>query len=153
MVLLHPRRVVLIAGLSLAGVASSSAQTAPTQLDRIEPDSLGAARRIGEFRDESDLALRISEVTQSIHHIPDVLHHARIGRSEGHDAERRAIADALERRGEGGRVEEIPGAPGFHSVRYPVKPGRIDIIIPSRDQGPVVDRSASWPSERPIRAW
>jgi len=36
MLLLHPRRVVLVAGIALAGAASSSAQTAPTQLDRIE---------------------------------------------------------------------------------------------------------------------
>jgi hypothetical protein len=36
MLLLHPRLVVLVVGIGLAGVASSSAQTAPTQLDRIE---------------------------------------------------------------------------------------------------------------------
>lgn len=96
-------------------------------------------QRVGAFRDAADLALRVTEATRRIHHIPDILVHARTERD--HDSERRAVADALERRGEGGRIEPIANEPGLRSIRYRVrKRGRVDIIIPSRDQGATVDR-------------
>lgn len=116
-------------------------------------------RRLGGFRPEYeggqsyDLVLRVTEETKTdrIHHIPDVLYHWRMhdqstARSAEqkpwvYESDKRAIEAALERRGEGGRVERVPGTLGFYSVRYPIrKPGHVDIILPSRDEGATLDK-------------
>jgi GT2 family glycosyltransferase len=104
---------------------------------------------IGGFREGFDacrgydLVLRATERTAEIHHVPKVLYHRRTGTDPlaPHDGDkslvrertRRALADALERRGYEGSVEE-----GFLPDRFRVRFGikgepRVSIIIPTRD--------------------
>ena len=103
-------------------------------------DALTSTGLQGDVEGEYDLVLRLSEVAGRVAHIPKVLYHRRAGRtSSGRDAQARAVAMALRRRGRPARVEsfQLPGsaAPARH-VRYAV-PGRplVSIIIPTRDRG------------------
>jgi GT2 family glycosyltransferase len=126
-------------------------------LSRMYTCHLSAYRRslvdeIGRFREgydggqSYDLALRLTERTERIHHIPKVLYHWRVhARSTAADsgeklyvyeADQRALQAAIDRRGEPGRVVRVPGELGFYVVRYTIRqPQRVSIIIPSRDQG------------------
>jgi len=114
-------------------------------------------REIGAFRlefegsQDYDLVLRLTEQTDRIEHIPRVLYHWRIhpaSTTAGMDtkpyaeiAARRAIAEALERRGEPGEVESITDVPGSYAIRYELRePELVSIIIPTRDHGGDVDR-------------
>jgi len=114
-------------------------------------------RRVGGFRkgfegsQDYDLALRFTEQTPRIHHIPKILYHWRTiwestARSAGaknyaYSSAEKAIQEALARRGEGGRVEFIPGRQGNYRVRYPVRgTPLISIIIPTRGNGPALDQ-------------
>lgn len=90
-----------------------------------------------------DLALRATEQTQRIVHLPEVLYHWRQGgHSAGsafnrlcHERGRLAIQEALRRGGERGRVEDGPSPCTFH-VRYdlPDPPPLVSILIPTKDQ-------------------
>jgi GT2 family glycosyltransferase len=117
------------------------------------------ARRIGGFRvgfegsQDYDFVLRFTEETQKIKHIPRVLYNWRVhsgstaesafAKPYASDAARRAIAEAIARRGEPGRVE-IGDLPGVYIVRYDLKTkGKISIIIPTRNHGDDVDRCLS----------
>jgi GT2 family glycosyltransferase len=106
--------------------------------------------RLGGFRPEYegghlyDLLLRLSEESSRIVHVPRVLYHRRVrpgsaaaGTSvtSAHEASRRALQAAIERRGEPGEVRPVPGYPGCWIVRYAVRrPGRVSIVILTRDQ-------------------
>jgi GT2 family glycosyltransferase len=131
-------------------------------LARMYTSHLGVYRRelvraIGGFREgfegsqDYDLVLRLTERTDRIHHIPQVLYHWRVhsgstasGREQkgyAYEAATRALSEALERRGEPGRVEPNAAVPGLYTVRYAIRnPGRVSIIIPTRDHGEDVDR-------------
>lgn len=92
---------------------------------------------VGGFRDgfdgaqDYDLALRVTERTDRIFHVPDVLYHWRMGRrsAAGGNAEakpyayaaaRRALVEHLGRRGLDARVED--GVPGIsHRVRFAIE--------------------------------
>ncbi|MGH3493139.1 MAG: glycosyltransferase family 2 protein, partial [Sciscionella sp.] len=105
--------------------------------------------RIGGFRPEFDgsqdydLLLRVTELTDRIAHIPEPLYSWRaVEGSAARDADakpyaaeaaKRALADALGRRGVGGSIEPTR-FPTFYRTRYTVlgKP-RVSIIIPTRD--------------------
>ncbi|MFL6216561.1 MAG: glycosyltransferase family 2 protein [Blastocatellia bacterium] len=105
--------------------------------------------RIGGFREgfdgsqDYDLALRFTEQTEKIAHIPKILYHWReqagsaSARPAAHEAVieagRRALSDALARRQIDGTV--VPQSRyGFYHVRRRVTPGRrVSIIIPTRD--------------------
>jgi len=107
-------------------------------------------RKIGGFRigfegsQDYDLVLRVTEKTSHIYHIPKILYHWRTAQGStarasdsknyAYSAARKAIQEALERRGEGGWVEFVPHQPGQYRVHYPVE-GKplISIIIPTRD--------------------
>jgi GT2 family glycosyltransferase len=113
-------------------------------------NELGGFREGFEGSQDYDLVLRLTERTGRIHHIPRVLYHWRIhGASTASTAEpkdyafeagRRAIADALARRGEPGTVERLPHA-GSYVVRYALhRPEKVSIIVPTRDHGDDVDR-------------
>jgi GT2 family glycosyltransferase len=130
-------------------------------LARMYVGHLSAARRelavdAGGFRpgfegsQDYDLVLRLTERTNRIHHIPRVLYHWRIHpqststdtgtKRYAYEAGRRALEEALVRRGEPGRVLELPEA-GSYVVRYAITaPGTVSIIIPTRDHGEDVDR-------------
>jgi GT2 family glycosyltransferase len=89
-------------------------------------------RKIGGFRtgfdgsQDYDLLLRFTEQTQRIAHIPRILYHWRIIASSTASspmakpyaflAARRALEEALVRRGQPGRVDLV--APGFYKVHY-----------------------------------
>lgn len=113
-------------------------------------NELGGFRAGFEGSQDYDLVLRLTERTDRIAHIPRVLYHWRIHaastassaapKTYAYAAGRRAIEEALARRGEPGRVEELP-QPGTYAVRYELRrPDKISIVIPTRDHGADVER-------------
>lgn len=105
--------------------------------------------RIGGFRpdfdrsQDYDLALRFTEATTKIAHIPKILYHWRkvassasglsAARSKVIEAGRRALQSALSRRRIDGEVE-AENVYGFYRVRRNIKTGGlVMIIIPTRD--------------------
>ena len=112
---------------------------------------LGGLRAGFEGSQDYDLVLRLTERTDRVYHVPRVLYHwrAHAGSAAGDadakpyasDAARRAIAEALERRGEPGEVREVAGAPGVYVVRYRIAEKRtVSIVLPTRDHGDDVER-------------
>lgn len=110
----------------------------------------GGFREGFEGSQDYDLLLRVTERTDRIEHIPLPLYHWRahagstaVDREQktyAHHAAVRALEEALERRGEPGRVEDGV-APGLYSVRYTIaQPRRVSLIVPTRDHGDDVDR-------------
>ncbi len=103
--------------------------------------------RLGyEGSQDYDLVLRFTEKTNKIFHIPDILYHWRIHPESAASglssklyaifAAKRAIADALKRRGEPGEVTDAPFYPGNYLVRYKIEHNDlVSIIIPTRDMG------------------
>ena len=100
---------------------------------------------VGGFRpgfdgaEEYDLLLRATERTTRIARVPKVLCHRRKPVACGavsqraDAAARRALAEALGRRGHEGRVESA--RPGRYTVRYPLRQRpMVSIIIPTRDR-------------------
>lgn len=113
-------------------------------------------REIGGFRkgyegsQDYDLVLRLTEKTDKIYHIPKILYHWRTisestalnssSKNYAYESGIKAIQDALDRRGEGGKVTPIKGYPGHYRVRYPVKGNpKVSIIIPTRDGFDILD--------------
>ncbi len=100
---------------------------------------------VGGFREGSgqnyDMVLRATERTGEIHHVPKVLYHRRAGttvpsgsnKSRVRERARRALSDALKRRGLEGTVEDGL-LPDRFRVRYGIKgEPKVSIIIPTRD--------------------
>ncbi len=92
---------------------------------------------------DHDALLRVTERTDRIAHIPKVLYHWRktpgsaaatvAAKPFAHEAARRAIEDALSRRGYGGQVESV--LPGLYTVRYRLySTPLVSIIVPTRDR-------------------
>jgi O-antigen biosynthesis protein len=126
-------------------------------LSRMYTSNLGIYRRslvtkIGGFRvgyegsQDYDLVLRLTEKTENIFHIPKILYHSRVypnrksfGSNSSSNASQRAIADALQRRNESGKV--IPISDGHHIVRYDIKNFKlVSIIIPTKNLGKVLNK-------------
>jgi GT2 family glycosyltransferase len=91
-----------------------------------------------------DLALRAVEETDRIAHLSRILYHRRSesvssrdlvdGDSERERHSTRALSEALQRRGENGRVEAV--GTGLYAVRYDITGAPlVSIIIPTRDRG------------------
>ena len=107
-------------------------------------------RRIGGFRSEFDgsqdydVMLRASEQARRIVHIAKVLYHWRVvaGSAAGdptakpwaYSASRRALEDAVERRGIDGHVETGPFLGAYHLRRRITGSPTVSLIIPFRDQ-------------------
>ncbi|MEB3357533.1 MAG: tetratricopeptide repeat protein [Synechococcales bacterium] len=130
-------------------------------LSRMYTCHLGTYRRsllleIGGFRvgyegsQDYDLVLRFTEKSDRIFHIPKILYHWRIhpgsvtGGAEvkpyAYEAAVRSLTDALQRRGEPGRVIMNAQYPGFYTIRYELKAtGKVSIIIPTRNLGQMVN--------------
>ncbi len=117
-------------------------------------EELGGLRVEFAGSQDYDLVLRLSERTERIRHIPRVLYHWRkhsgsasgISRAEPYSsrAAERAIAEALERRGEPGTVAERADCAGVYLVRYAIRdPKRVSVIVPTRDHGEDVERCLS----------
>lgn len=115
-------------------------------------------REIGGFRSaydgaqDWDLMLRLSEKTQRIHHIPQILYHWRITETSvtsgaeakpwAYEAAKRALTDMTQRSPYPGYVEETSEI-GFYRVRRElVQQPLVSIIIPSAGT-PMVDGSRS----------
>ncbi len=111
-------------------------------------EEVGGFRSGLEGGHEYDLILRATERTRTIAHIPKILYHRRQGipstsvlavnRAPAIEAEKRAIEDALRRRGLQGQVELNPAGHSSircYSVRYRVNgTPLVSIIIPTRDK-------------------
>ena len=111
-------------------------------------NEIGGFRKGYEGSQDYDLVLRFTEKTDKIFHIPNVLYHWRIhSSSTAQDistknyatiAGQKAIQDALERRGEKGKLIPIQG--GYNNVRYEIKNyDLVSIIIPTKNLGNVLN--------------
>lgn len=108
--------------------------------------------RVGyEGSQDYDLVLRFTEKTNQIFHIPKVLYHWRIHQqsaASGVDAKpyayiaaKKALNDALERRGEIGTAEDVAGYLGHYNIRYQIhNTPKVSIIIPTKDLGEMLDQ-------------
>ncbi len=130
-------------------------------LARMYTCHLGVYRRslvteVGNFRvgfegsQDYDLVLRVTEKTDKIFHIPNVLYHWRIhlestaAESEAKpyatEAAQKAISEAIARRGEPGKVTTHPVFAGVYTVRYDIKEYKlVSIIIPTKDLADTLD--------------
>lgn len=111
-------------------------------------------KEVGGFRpgfegsQDYDLLLRCTERTERIVRIPRVLYHWRIHAGSAahgedvkpyaYDAARKALIEALDRRGEPGEVSFLDGFRGY-GIRFtsPLR-GKVSIIIPTKDQAQVL---------------
>ncbi|HTW83805.1 MAG TPA: glycosyltransferase family 2 protein [Candidatus Sulfotelmatobacter sp.] len=114
-------------------------------------EQIGGFRTGFEGSQDYDLLLRATELARRVEHIPRLLYHWRVhsgsvasSRSQkdyAYDAAQAAILEALERRGEPGRIVHSDAVPGTYTVRYELRTkDRVSIIIPTRDHGDDVDR-------------
>ncbi|MGL6338312.1 MAG: glycosyltransferase, partial [Waterburya sp.] len=92
-----------------------------------------------------DLILRFTEKTVNIFHLPQILYHKRQIATEAiaslNQNYQKAIADALIRRQEPGKVIEHPEIPGIYTVRYQITDYKlVSIIIPTKNLGKVLDQ-------------
>jgi GT2 family glycosyltransferase len=90
-----------------------------------------------------DLALRVTERSKSIDHRSLMLYHEQEDGREATDQRdaAKAISSALERRGEQGRVEHPYAGVDSNIVRYSItKPGRVEVIVPTRDLPDFLER-------------
>jgi glycosyltransferase involved in cell wall biosynthesis/2-polyprenyl-3-methyl-5-hydroxy-6-metoxy-1,4-benzoquinol methylase len=134
-------------------------------LARMYTCHLGAYRRslveaIGGFRpgyegsQDYDLVLRLTEQTDKIFHIPKILYHWRIHpgsvasntsvtdvKPYASLAAKRALTEALSRRGTPGKILDYHGCTGKYTVRYQIKTYKlVSIIIPTKDLGRTLDQ-------------
>jgi GT2 family glycosyltransferase len=111
--------------------------------------SVGGFRPGYEGAQDYDLLLRFSERTERIAHIPKVLYHWRMIRGStaefaaakptALESARRAVEDALQRRGRQGAVQVLSA--GRYIVRYKIDHSALtSIIIPTRDQRVLLQR-------------
>jgi glycosyltransferase involved in cell wall biosynthesis/GT2 family glycosyltransferase len=94
-----------------------------------------------DFSQDYDLALRITEKTRAIAHLPKVLYHwkaitgsaAAGGKPYARESNLRALAQAVQRRGHEAEVREYPCA---NRVQYRITQlGLVSIVIPSDNEG------------------
>ncbi len=106
-------------------------------------EAVGGLRPHTDGSQDYDLMLRTTELARAVVHVPVVLYHWRMipGSSAGdpqarpwaHEASRRALAEALERRGEDADIAPGP-FPGAYRVRRRVKGNpSVSVIVPFRD--------------------
>ena len=94
-------------------------------------EQIGGYRPGFEGSQDYDLMLRLTEQTKRIAHIPKILYHWRAHsnsvaslekdvKSYAYVAAEKALSEALERRGESGRVTVVPNILGRYIVRYDI---------------------------------
>ena len=128
------------------------------------------AATVGGFREgfdgsqDHDLMLRVTEAARHVGHVPDVLYAWRMvpgstAVSAGYkplaqDAGRRAVADALQRRGLDGHVDLGP-SPGLYIPRYALAgTPSVDVVVIARSDGDAtacaggIERLSSYPHRR-----
>jgi GT2 family glycosyltransferase len=105
---------------------------------------IGGFRAGFEGSQDYDLVLRVTEKTDKIFHIPEVLYHWRVhagsvtsgaqAKPYAYEAAIKALNEAMARRDEGGRIEHLGEDRGNYVVRYDIRrPGKVSVIIPTRD--------------------
>jgi GT2 family glycosyltransferase/SAM-dependent methyltransferase len=110
---------------------------------------IGGLRLGFDGSQDYDLLLRFTEQTSRIGHIPKILYHWRkipgsaaasaAAKPFAYEAGRRAIAEALERRGREATVTSP--RPGLYTARYGLKSRPlVSIIIPTRDRWPLLQQ-------------
>lgn len=116
---------------------------------------LDLVNKIGGFRagyegsQDYDLVLRLTEKTDKIFHIAKILYHWRIhpnstassikSKTYAPNAAHKAISDALQRRGEPGKVVPIPG--GHQLIRYEIQEYKlVSILIPTKNLGKILNQ-------------
>jgi len=106
-------------------------------------EAIGGFRSGYEGAQDYDLLLRLTEKTDRIAHAPKILYHWRMGdisaassagaKPFASESGRRAVEDALRRRGQEASVEVL--TPGRYRARYRIqKSPLVSIIIPTKDQ-------------------
>ncbi|MEG4515227.1 MULTISPECIES: tetratricopeptide repeat protein [unclassified Microcoleus] len=104
-----------------------------------------------EGAQDYDLVLRFTEKTNKIYHIPKVLYHWRMhsgstassseAKPYAYEASMKTLQEAIERRGEPGKVEGVPDYLGHYIVRYKIADYKlVSIIIPTRNLGHILDK-------------
>lgn len=94
---------------------------------------------IGGFRDgfgnswDYDMVLRFTEKTGKIFHVPKVLYHVRSAEAHAPKEDRRALAEALKRRGIEGSVVDGASSGHFRVKRKIESNPKVSIVIPTRD--------------------
>lgn len=107
-------------------------------------DEIGGFRKGYEGAQDYDLVLRFTEKTDRIYHIPKVLYHWRMletstavnqdSKLYAFEAGKKALEDALVRRGIKGKVHHAAGW-GLYDVEYEIiDREKVSIIIPTRDR-------------------
>jgi glycosyltransferase involved in cell wall biosynthesis len=116
--------------------------------------ALGGFRSDFDGSQDYDMVLRLTEIANGIRHIPKTLYHWRAikgstaktvsAKQYASDAAYRAIQQALDRRGEGGKVLALDRYAGYFRVQYPVKEGMlVSIIILSKDNAGSLEKCLS----------
>jgi GT2 family glycosyltransferase/glycosyltransferase involved in cell wall biosynthesis len=117
-------------------------------------EDLGGMRTGFEGSQDYDLALRASERARAIVHIPQVLYHWRVlpgstaasgaAKPQSFEAGRRAVAQALQRRGivaEAFQPEwAVKAQCGIFNLRFPDDGPKVSIVIPTRNEVEVLRR-------------
>jgi GT2 family glycosyltransferase len=100
-------------------------------------EEVGGLREGFEASGDYDLVLRATERTERIHHLPRVLYHRGVVSGPGDDQveveSRRALSEALERRGIEGSVEDGLLAGSFRTRLKIRGEPKVSLIIPTRD--------------------
>lgn len=108
-------------------------------------DKVGGFREGFEGSQDHDLLLRATELTTHIGHIPKILYHWRIhnlsvaentaAKPYAYIAAKKAIEEAMIRRGTPATVEDIPDTLGGYHLNFKIKSfGKVSVIIPTKDQ-------------------
>lgn len=108
-------------------------------------DRCGRFRRGFEGAQDYDLALRVTEQTDKIHHIPTILYHWRMHpgsiamglgpevKPYAYVAARDSVVSALARRKEAASVSEVAGLLGFWDVRYEISQSeKVSIVLAAK---------------------
>lgn len=114
-------------------------------------DLLKGFRKGFEGSQDYDLALRFTERTEHIHHIPKVLYHWRSipestssqsgSKNYTHFAGKKALEEALLRRNILGKVEDVFHYSNIYNINYEVMGNPlVSIIIPTKDMAAILDK-------------
>lgn len=102
-------------------------------------EAAGGFRIYFEGSHEWDLLLRVTERTDRVLRVPDVLYHVRSPRAPEAAMDVAMLTTTIARRGEPGTVEAT-AHPGTYAVRYALRePARATLIVPTRDAAADVD--------------
>lgn len=95
---------------------------------------------------EYDIFLRITELTNKIHHIPKILYHNQIYKTPtyyniGSELNGiKALEDSLKRKKLNGKVYQIENLPNHYQIRYEIlDKKKVSIIIPSKNLTEITD--------------